>query len=78
MRLFNIISGHSLGESDPTAEMQSVYSSQPQPTGQVCLFKYFHCQVDEGFRVSYKEDYPGSFDQISVAEFSLEKLSCPN
>ena len=29
IRLFSVISGHSLGESFPSAEMQSVYSTVP-------------------------------------------------
>ena len=40
IRLFSVISGHSLGESYPSAEMQSVYL-QPQPNGPRSLWIMF-------------------------------------
>ena len=52
IRLFSVLSGHSLGGSYPSAKVQSVYSTAPpQPTGQnksrlsgkLCRF-FFHCR----------------------------------
>ena len=37
MRVFSVISGHSLGESYPSAEKQSVYSTAPADWNRNCF-----------------------------------------
>ena len=45
IRLFCVIPGHSLGESYPSAEKQSVYSTAPPDWAMIIMIKHFYISI---------------------------------